>query len=197
MSTKIQSAVGGWAFRRRTWLPLLFAPLLFFPGATRHVIVIEIGLGLPLLLLGESLRLVSVGFAGRVTRTRTGQLGPLVVTGPYRFLRNPLYVGNLLILAGGLILCGRFPLVPVFVPIAALYYQQIVRWEESYLQSVFQREYDEYCRSVPRWIPRLMPARKGSLHAFDGLEALQSERGTFGTLLVVFVVAEVLQLMRI
>src|SRR5947209_6816970 len=98
--------LGGWLFVRRGWLPLLALPVLLFPspyelrpGWQRLAIA-----GVPP-ALGEALRLWAVGYAGPRTRTRLpcGRLKDLVTTGPFAYVRNPIYLGNCL-LAAGLIL---------------------------------------------------------------------------------------------
>jgi len=76
----------------------------------------------------------------------------LVVGGPYRHTRNPMYLGMLIILVGVAVLTrslGPF-LVPVlFVPIL---YRRVIRHEEAMLESRFGDEYRRYRREVRRWI---------------------------------------------
>lgn len=186
--------VGGWIFQRRTWLPLVAIPvLLLMPFTWIHNLRLEVAVGLPLLAAGEMIRLISVGYAGRITRTRSGAVGPLVVAGPYRLVRNPLYIGNALIAAGALCLAGRFVVLPVALAVLACYYQAVVKWEEKLLSGVFGEEYVDYCQRVPRWVPRLRPCPRLSLHRFSAAEAVQSERGTLCTLAGVLLVAALLQ----
>jgi protein-S-isoprenylcysteine O-methyltransferase Ste14 len=174
--------IGGWIFQRRTWLPLVFLPILLLPLPWHHNPVIQIATGIPLMVLGETIRLLSVGYAGRITRTRSGALGPLVVAGPYRLVRNPLYIGNMLIAAGAICLAGRFLVLPLVLVGVAYYYDAVVHWEERLLASVFGEEYAEYCRRTPRWWVARTPCPRMSLHRFNLSEAVQSERGTLGTL---------------
>jgi protein-S-isoprenylcysteine O-methyltransferase Ste14 len=79
----------------------------------------------------------------------------LVAAGPYRYIRNPMYIGGGLVLLGfGLV--QRSPAVVLFVPVWWLLFQLLVLlYEEPVLRHKFGREYDEYCRRTPRWIPRL------------------------------------------
>jgi len=134
--------------------------------------------GLVLLVLGELVRLWAVGHIGRRSRTRGEGVGALVRTGPYARLRNPLYVGNLLLWAGFGVLA--WPAALLVVPALMLHYALIVRWEERQLLAQIGREYALYLVEVPRWWPGGTPRPA----AWDGAEALRSERGTFLVLAV-------------
>ncbi len=165
--------VGGWLFRHRGWLPVpLFAAcLLPLPHARLA--------GFVLLALGEGLRLWAVGHIGRKSRTRDDRVGALSETGPYARLRNPLYVGNLLLWSGIGVLA--WPSALWVVPALVTHYSFIVRWEEAQLERQLGEPYRDYLRRVPRWLP-LGPRRAGR---WDGGEALRSERGTFAVLSLV------------
>ena len=131
------------------------------------------GPGLVLIALGEALRLWAVGHIGRKSRTRGEEVGSLAVSGPYARLRNPLYLGNLLIFSGlGVV---QWPWVLAVAPLMAWYYQQIIRWEEHNLQIKIGPAYGEYQLRVPRWG---WGKEAGEPHPWDGREALRSERST-------------------
>ena len=128
---------------------------------------------------GETLRLWAVGHIGRISRTRQDEVGGLVDVGPYARLRNPLYVGNMLLFAGiGVI---QWPSALLCVPLLALYYQQIVRWEEENLQEKLGDPYRDYLRRVPRWLPLGSP--KTGLWSLQ--TALRSERSTLIAIAVI------------
>lgn len=78
----------------------------------------------------------------------------LVAVGPYPYVRNPMYIGGALLLLGyGL--DQQSPSIILFVPAWwLLFHLVVVLYEEPTLRSKFGRDYDEYCRRVPRWIPR-------------------------------------------
>ena len=85
----------------------------------------------------------------------------LVVRGPYRYVRNPMISGVLMVLAGeALVLLSRahFMWALVFFVINALY---IPLLEEPMLAMRFGESYNEYCRHVPRLVPRLRPWEQG------------------------------------
>jgi protein-S-isoprenylcysteine O-methyltransferase Ste14 len=79
----------------------------------------------------------------------------LVVRGPYRFVRNPMYIGAGLALIG-VAMFYRAPQMLVYVAAFwAITHAFILLYEERVLRRLFGREYDEYRRQVRRWLPRL------------------------------------------
>jgi protein-S-isoprenylcysteine O-methyltransferase Ste14 len=83
----------------------------------------------------------------------------LIVHGLYRYVRNPMYWGVLLMLAGESIAFGNRVLLQYSVAICAMFVIWVLIYEEPALRKRFGAEYEEYCRNVPRWIPR--PPRQG------------------------------------
>jgi len=79
----------------------------------------------------------------------------LVMKGPYRFARNPMYIGAGLALAGAALFYGSLPLLSY----AALFYVAthlfVVWYEEPTLRRSFGQRYETYCREVRRWWPSL------------------------------------------
>ena len=92
-------------------------------------------------------------------------------------MRNPLYVGNLLIWLGFVIGSGVLWFVPIALVLFAVEYSLIVRYEEGVLESIFGAEYVEYKRHTPRWLPR--PPKLVAKGEHDWGEALRSEVSTF------------------
>ena len=91
----------------------------------------------------------------RRSRTPVSPLLPtrqLVVSGPYRFSRNPDYIGQTMLYVGiGLVLNSVWILLGVIPALLLVRYAVIAR-EESYLQSLFGAEYCRYCAQVRRWL---------------------------------------------
>ena len=83
----------------------------------------------------------------------------LVVTGFYRYVRNPMYVGFFLAWLGLWIVFGRATLTAItIVTLAALCVMAFVQlYEEPHLRKTFGQDYITYCQNVPRWLPRLHP----------------------------------------
>ena len=85
----------------------------------------------------------------------------LVITGVYRFVRNPMYLGTGLFLAGCAILFSEFSITLVWYALGIIIGVNlfVLFYEEPTLRRKFNGDYEEYCRSVRRWIPRLRPWR--------------------------------------
>jgi len=83
----------------------------------------------------------------------------LVVVGFYRYVRNPMYVGFLTGWTGLWVVFGRANLGALAVAaVAVLFVALFVRlYEEPTLRRLFGAQYEEYCRNVPRWLPRVRP----------------------------------------
>ena len=90
--------IGRFLFQLRGLTPIPFIFILIYFA---HPTFISSSVGTILLMLGESLRLWAVGYAGGATRSRTlGTARDLVTAGPYAHVRNPLYLGNLFLSLG-------------------------------------------------------------------------------------------------
>jgi protein-S-isoprenylcysteine O-methyltransferase Ste14 len=179
------SRLGGWLFRQRTWLPLpLVAALLAFPprpdaaGASLWI------MGALIVAIGEAIRLWAVHHIGAISRTRSDRLGPLVSSGPFALIRNPLYVGNILLWTGFTVSAQLVWLAPIIVVLLTLEYHAIVRWEEGLLTQRIGEPYSQYAAKVGRWLPSLSRLPSSSEQAtpvaaaFSWRETLFSERGT-------------------
>jgi hypothetical protein len=79
----------------------------------------------------------------------------LVQEGFFAHCRNPLYVGNILIMAGLIMVHHSVWMYALALPFFLFSYFAIVMAEERFLRGKFGPEYDRYCRRVPRFIPRL------------------------------------------
>ena len=107
-----------------------------------------------LIVFGEWIRLAGVAAAGTVTRRRSRDVQRLVTYGIFRWVRNPLYVGNFLIWMGFVVISGVLWFLPIAIVIFAIEYTLIVAYEEGVLESIFGQEYLDYKQTTPRWIPR-------------------------------------------
>lgn len=83
----------------------------------------------------------------------------LVVSGPFRFARHPMYVGYVAIGAGVYLIEGHLALLLYPVALFLLAQLYLVKLEEPRLAERFGEEYEEYCRRVPRWLPPRSAAR--------------------------------------
>ncbi|MEP0861045.1 MAG: isoprenylcysteine carboxylmethyltransferase family protein [Ignavibacterium sp.] len=174
-------------FRYRSYTPIPFLiVMIIFENAS----VASLISGFIIALIGEAIRLWGVSWAGSETRT-TGKVGGtyLIISGPFAYVRNPLYVGNILIYLGlGIMSFALFPYLQI---IALLFfiiqYYLIVKAEEEYLFSTFGEQYKKYFNNVPRFFPRFTPHRDSSVEQppFKIKEGLKSERRTLQALFVV------------
>ena len=98
-----------------------------------------------------------------IYRTRLGGGGPgisvppdrIVRGGPYRWVRNPMYLGHLIFLAGVALVLGSWIALVVFV-LHAAWFDRRVREDEVRLAQRFGDDYRDYCRAVKRWVPGLL-----------------------------------------
>lgn len=82
----------------------------------------------------------------------------LTTTGLYAHTRNPLYLGSIVIAAGFALAARSWWIVAILVVMFAAIYVPVIRGEEAFLRATFAEQFDEYCRRVPRLLPRLTPA---------------------------------------
>ena len=138
----------------------LFA--LYIPlGLLRSGPRIETGvialLALPLWLIGSLIILWcfwDFTFKGHGTPMPSDPPKELVVTGPYRYVRNPIYVGVVLIFLGHFLWFGYWALLLYTVLAFIGVHLFVVLYEEPTLKSKFGTAYEDYRKKVPRWIPR-------------------------------------------
>lgn len=120
-------------------------------------------LGGPLVLFGILTFVFSAltfAQAGRGTPIPWDAPKDFVAVGLYRFVRNPMYLGVLSVVLGwALIFCAPILLGYLFT-LWLFFHLFILIYEEPTLRRRFGDSYREYCRGVPRWIPRETPARR-------------------------------------
>ena len=180
--------LGGWLFRHRTSIPLPAAiAILTLRIGEAPPLPFLVGVGFGITVVGELIRLWGVYHIGAISRTRSERLGPLIATGPFALLRNPLYVGNIALWVGFALIARLIWLAPVILVMLALEYHAIVRWEETLLESRLGQTYRDYAAQVPRWIPMfnrrdlstVLASSAVKQHGFSLRATLFSERGTF------------------
>ena len=100
-------------------------------------------------------------FAGLGTPAPIDPPKRLVSNGLYRWVRNPMYVGILLVVLGEAILFASPLILRYALLLWVLFHLFIIYYEEPTLRKKFGTAYAEYCRNVPRWIPRTTLERSG------------------------------------
>ena len=195
---KVLCALGAFFFRFRDGLfpvtfllVVLLVPPSWFAGEERLDPFAD-GLGAAMALLGEIVRCVTIGlvYVKRGGLNRRVYAKGLVTGGVYAHTRNPMYVGNLLIVLGICLIYGSFWLCSVVFLFFLLVYTSIIFEEERFLREKFGAEYKEYCRNTNRFLPRMSGlAQTIKQHQFDWKKVVKKEFGTiFGTLFGIYVV---------
>jgi protein-S-isoprenylcysteine O-methyltransferase Ste14 len=114
-------------------------------------------IGLGLLLLLECFGRFAV--QGRGTPAPVAPPERLVVTGPYRRVRNPMYVAVTAVVLGQAALFASLPLLVYGLVLWAGFHAFVLAYEEPTLRRLFPQDYAAFFAAVPRWIPRLRPWR--------------------------------------
>ncbi len=175
---------GNFLFKHRNTLFLVILLLLlggFKPVAPRGDARLDLYLdivGLLVAALGQVIRAIVIGFAyiKRGGLNKKVYANELVTGGIFSHVRNPLYIGNILILLG-LFIIHNNPWV-YFLGLAYFLsaYAAIVTAEEDFLRGKFGPDYDEYCRNTGRWLPRLQGWRDTLGHlSFNWRRVLQKD----------------------
>jgi protein-S-isoprenylcysteine O-methyltransferase Ste14 len=169
-------AIGNFFFKYRNWIFILFYAALFIPswplfskesfGEQYYAWPIIIGLFVT--ILGQLIRGLTIGLAYIVRGGREGKpyAEGLVTEGIFNHCRNPLYVGNILMLLGIGVLANSVVYVAIVIPVFLFVYQAIVLAEENFLRGKFGAGFDAYCSKVNRWFPKLRGLAKtiSSMH---------------------------------
>jgi len=159
-------SIGNFFFKYRNWIFILFYAALFIPSwplfskqqfGSDSYYIWSIVIGLFITILGQLIRGLTIGLAYIVRGGKEGRpyAEGLVTEGIFNHCRNPLYVGNILMLLGVGILANSLVYVVIVIPVFLFVYQAIVLAEENFLRGKFGAGYDEYCKKVNRWFPDL------------------------------------------
>jgi len=151
-------AAGNWLFRTRDFLFPVAIALALVPGPTLFEAPMRaVAAGFCVAALGQAIRACTIGlrYIIRGGRNRRVYAEDLVTDGLFGHTRNPMYVGNLLILAGIAIASNSWLCVVLSLALFTFVYVAIVAAEEQYLVGKFGPAYEAYCADVPRWLPRL------------------------------------------
>lgn len=161
--TKYMVQIGNFFFKHRNWLFIFFYGALFIPSwpiVSKEKCGVDylwwpIITGLIVTIGGQLIRGLTIGLAYIVRGGREGKpyAEGLVTDGIFNHCRNPLYVGNILMLLGVGILANSLLYVAVVIPVFLFIYQAIVLAEEDFLRKKFGSGFDEYCKKVNRWFP--------------------------------------------
>lgn len=165
--TDHMSHTGASLFRWRSYLPLLFVPFLIVAAFRGEQIERAYGetvgdiyeiFCIGLVILGQMLRIVTVGHVPRGTSGRNvqGQLAEaLNTTGIYSVVRNPLYLANCIMYLGVALFSQSLIVALVMALVLLPYYERIIAAEETFLSAKFGAVYDDWAARTPAFFPRL------------------------------------------
>lgn len=155
-------AIGNFFFKYRNVLFIFLYLTLFIPSVPvfredvlgDEYYVLPIVLGMLITVSGQLIRGLTIGLAYIVRGGRDKKVyaDKLVTEGVFNHCRNPLYVGNILMLLGVGILSNSLLFLTVFMPLFLFIYQAIVLAEENFLRNKFGGEFNNYCCRVNRWL---------------------------------------------
>ncbi len=138
---------------------VLFYPVAAWLFFSAHTTERQLHIGIALALVGLAIRLWANSYVGRVkvnvTLRREGdaKIGNLVTSGPYAYVRHPLYFGSLLIGAGFCVIAGNVWLAVVAAVFFLTIYRRKMTEEEGMLLAELGAPYALYQAAVPRWLP--------------------------------------------
>jgi protein-S-isoprenylcysteine O-methyltransferase Ste14 len=118
----------------------------------------QIDTGLLAYLIGTTIILWSFWNFLREGRGTPAPVDPpkeLVAVGFYRYVRNPMYVGILAMILGHFLWFGYWNLLMYGALVFLAFHTFVTLYEEPTLKRTFGTSYEDYCRRVPRWIPRM------------------------------------------
>ncbi|MBA3647527.1 MAG: isoprenylcysteine carboxylmethyltransferase family protein [Chitinophagales bacterium] len=149
--------LGNFLFHYRNFLFPVFYLLLFIssPPIFRDY-KISVIIGLIIAFAGQAIRAITVGlqYIIRGGRNRRIYAEGLVTSGIFSHCRNPLYIGNILIILGLAFVANSLLFLLMLVPVFIFFYQAIVLAEENFLLSKFNGAFEDYKSKVNRWLPK-------------------------------------------
>ncbi len=168
--SKVFSAIYEW--RVRSSLLALILTVLFAQPT-----LLSLTLGLAITTVGLSLRLWACGHLKKEKE--------LTTSGPYRYTRNPLYLGNVIIGIGVVIGSYSWWVILLFAIYFLVFYPVIILEEKGRMQNIFPYQYNPYSQKVPLFFPNFRPSwpkgpRKFSWQLF---KKNKEPRALFGALI--------------
>jgi protein-S-isoprenylcysteine O-methyltransferase Ste14 len=188
---------GSWLFRNRSYLPLLGIPIILI--ALRNSEYLERAFGdsveafwgffsICISFLGLGIRCLVAGYAprgtsGRNTKSQVAEM--LNTTGMYSIVRNPLYLGNFVIVLGLTLFLQVLWLALVVWVGFWIYYERIILTEENFLRNKFGDTFLKWAEKTPTFFPNLKNWNKPSL-PFSFKTVLRREFSTFFAIVASF-----------
>ena len=135
-----------------------YVPFVLLPGGPQVETGVFAYFAFPLWLIGAVIILwcfADFTFRGHGTPNPMDPPKELVTTGVYRYVRNPIYVGTLTIIIGHFLWFKTIWMLAYAVVVFLIFHLFVTLYEEPTLKKKFGEVYENYRKSVPRWIPKL------------------------------------------
>ena len=136
-------------YRGAIMAPIYIVLVCVFVGETEHDALIW-PVGLAVFFFGVAIRV----WAQTHLHYRIKVRKSLTTTGPYMFVRNPIYIANTIMMLGLTVLSELLWLLPVMFVWCVLEYSFVIQREERHLLEKYGKPYREFMERVPRWLPR-------------------------------------------
>lgn len=153
--------IGNFFFKYRNFLFIFLYAALLIPSPPlftselfgESYYLLPLAFGLIVTIVGQLTRAATIGltYVPREGNKKNVHAEELITTGLFTHCRNPLYVGNILMLLGLGIIANSLFYITVFIPLFLFIYQSIVLAEENFLRNKFGSVYNAYCSKVNRW----------------------------------------------
>jgi protein-S-isoprenylcysteine O-methyltransferase Ste14 len=164
-------------FKFRGYIPIPFFLLLFIFSSPKIISIIP---GTIFILIGECIRLWSIAYSGKRTRCGKPTAEKLIISGPYKYVRNPIYIGNFFSGLGLTTMLWVWIPWTIFIYIIGFFleYGTIISFEEQFLEEKFGEEYKSYKSHIPSFVPNFSRHLTNRIKG-DIKGTLRSERDTF------------------
>lgn len=170
--------------RFKRWFKLRFAILyplgifvVFFTNSDDRSIIEGIGF----ILTGLFLRSWANGYAIKLEKFTT--------SGPYAFVRHPLYLGTMLLIFGFIVMLKIFYLGILFFLIMSAVYYRTIKKEERMLEQKFKQQYIDYKNKIPAIVPTVFPYREGEKWSFSSKRLIKSQEYKLFLWVIIFSIA--------
>ena len=133
--------------------------------------------GIALILVGYAIRLWAAGYLKKMNE--------LTTAGPFAYTRNPLYLGSFLIACGYGLMTWRLDVAIVILALFIIFHGGAILYEESLLRAEFGQPFLDYCKRVPRMLPRLKASAGNGSFSWQMVRYNREHRSVVGTLILI------------
>lgn len=182
--------LGDFLFTHRSFtpIPLIVLVFIFFKPLDLEGknILLNVA-GLLVSLIGEMIRIISVGYAHSGTSGRESYLRAenLNTSGIYSFVRNPLYIGNFFMFCGLILVFSNIFALMIFAFFLILQYYFVILTEEDFLRKEYGADYENYCSQIKRIMPVLNKYKKNQ-NPFDLKKVIFKENDSVFNLFMMY-----------